>query len=177
MAWEVRWGRLEAEMHRAIWAVKRAHWWTWMAARKLLREKSSDRAKVALTPARFDVLFALLERGKMMQRSLRKVLGVVASTISEMLKDLEARGLVVRGPRSKAGRSVELTAKGKVALDHSWWPYYGVDDVVATAFGDDRGADWDVRMLLWERTCRRLRHACGDTQFTKPFGWVIYEED
>jgi DNA-binding MarR family transcriptional regulator len=154
-------------MHRAIWAVKRAHWWTWMKARKLLL---GSRPK--LTPARFDVLFVLSERGRMMQRTLRRVLNVVGSTMSEMLGDLEKRGFVARGPRSKAGRSVELTKAGDDALAHSFMAYMDVDDAIGNAFGGAWFDDSCTRLLIWERVCRRVRHACGDKQFARAFGWI-----
>jgi len=77
-------------MHRGIWAVKRAHWWSWMKAQKLLRMWG----KSGLTPARFDVLFVLEERGKMMQKRLRHVLNVVGSTMSEMLGDLRKKEIL-----------------------------------------------------------------------------------
>ena len=159
-------------MHRGIWAVKRAHWWTWMKARRLLRQHRST-----LTPARFDVLFVLEERGKMMQRSLRHVLNVVGSTMSEMLGDLEKSGLVVRGPRSRAGRSVEISDEGRRAVADSFFAYMQIDDVIGDAFG---GAWFDgscQRLLIWERVCRRVRHVCGDTLFKKAFGWIQETDD
>ena len=155
-------------MHRGIWAVKRAHWWSWMKARRLL----NARRKATLTPARFDVLFVLEERGKMMQRSLRRVLNVVGSTMSEMLGDLEKRGLVVRGKRSRAGRSVEITKRGRDAISDSFFAYMEVDEVIGSAFGVAWSADACERLLIWERMCRRVRHACGDTLFARAFGWI-----
>ena len=159
-------------MHRGIWAVKRAHWWTWMKAWRLLRQRPK-----ALTPARFDVLFVLSERGRMMQRTLRRVLNVVGSTMSEMLGDLEKRGFVARGPRSRAGRSVELTKAGDAALANSFMAYMEIDDVVGSAFGGAWYGDSCVRLLLWERVCRRVRHACGDTLFRRAFEWIREYDD
>ena len=160
-------------MHRGIWAVKRAHWWAWMKARRLLKMWP----KSTLTPARFDVLFVLSERGRMMQRSLRRVLNVVGSTMSEMLGDLEKRGFVLRGPRSRAGRSVELTTSGRDAITHSFQAYLEVDDVIGAAFGGAWFGDSCARLLIWERVCRRVRHACGDDQFKRAFGWIQEPDD
>lgn len=156
-------------MHRGIWAVKRAHWWTWMKARRLLKETWPYST---LTPARFDVLFVLQQRGRMMQRKLRHVLNVVGSTMSEMLADLEKRGLVVRGARSRAGRSVEISAKGVDAIENSIQAYYCVDDTIGNAFGSwfDESCG---RFVLWERVCRRVRHACGDSLFPRAFEWLV----
>jgi DNA-binding MarR family transcriptional regulator len=161
-------------MHRAIWAVKRAHWWTWMKARKLLRQSAR---RPTLTPARFDVLFVLSERGRMMQRSLRRVLGVMGSTMSEMLGDLEKRGFVARGKRSRAGRSVELTKAGDDALSNAFYAYMELDDAIGSAFGGAWFGDSCARLLIWERVCRRVRHACGDTQFKRAFGWIQEPDD
>ena len=155
-------------MHRGIWAVKRAHWWTWMKARRSLRQWG----KALLTPARFDVLFVLEERGKMMQQSLRRVLNVVGSTMSEMLGDLEKRGLVVRGRRSRAGRSVEISERGRDAIARSFMAYMEVDDVIGGAFGGAWFGDSCKRLVIWERVCRRIRHACGDELFARAFGWI-----
>ncbi len=160
-------------MHRGIWAVKRAHWWTWMKARRLLRE----RRKAVLTPARFDVLFVLEERGMMMQRSLRRVLNVVGSTMSEMLGDLEKRGLVLRGRRSRAGRSVEISKRGRDAMTDSFPAYMEVDEAIGDAFGGAWFGDSCGRLLIWERVCRRVRHACGDTLFKRAFGWIQEPDD
>jgi len=174
MARAVRWGAVEGlDMHRGIWAVKRAHWWSWMKAQKLLRMWG----KSGLTPARFDVLFVLEERGKTMQKALRHVLNVMGSTMSEMLGDLESKGLVVRGRRSKAGRSVEISEKGRKAMTAAWMAYMEVDDSIGSAFG---GAWFNAscgRLLIWERVCRRVRHACGDTLFERAFGWIQEPDD
>jgi hypothetical protein len=146
-----------------------------MKARRLL----GRRRESMLTPARFDVLFVLEERGKMMQRTLRRVLNVVGSTMSEMLGDLEARGLVERGKRSRAGRSVEVSKKGRDAIADSFIAYMGIDDAIGDAFGGASAwlGDSCVRLLIWERVCRRVRHACGDTQFERAFGWIQEPDD
>jgi DNA-binding MarR family transcriptional regulator len=142
-------------------------------------EEAADCAKEheGDAPARFDVLFVLEERGRMMQKSLRRVLNVVGSTMSEMLGDLEARGLVLRGRRSKAGRSVELTARGADALADSFQAYMEVDDAIGDAFGGAWLGNSCERLLIWERVCRRVRHACGDTLFQRAFGWIQEPDD
>jgi hypothetical protein len=130
------------------------------------------RNRAPLTPARFDVLFVLEERGKMMQRSLRHVLNVVGSTMSEMLGDLEKSGLVVRGRRSRAGRSVEISKRGRDAVSHSFIAYMEVDLAIGDAFGGAWFGGSCARLLIWERVCRRVRHVCGDTLFKRAFGWI-----
>jgi DNA-binding MarR family transcriptional regulator len=143
-----------------------------MKARRLLRSR-----KAPLTPARFDVLFVLEERGKMMQRSLRRVLNVVGSTMSEMLRDLEKRGLVARGRRSRAGRSVEISERGRKAITESFMAYMEVDEAIGDAFGGAWFGGSCTRLLIWERVCRRVRHACGDTLFKRAFGWIQEADD
>jgi hypothetical protein len=105
------------------------------------------------------------------------VLNVVGSTMSEMLGDLEKRGFVARGPRSRAGRSVELTPAGDRALANSFIAYMEIDDVIGGAFGGAWYGDSCVRLLIWERVCRRVRHACGDTLFRKAFDWIREYDD
>jgi DNA-binding MarR family transcriptional regulator len=143
-----------------------------MKSWRLLRQRRKP-----LTPARFEVLFVLSERGRMMQRGLRRVLNVVASTMSEMLGDLERRGFVVRGPRSRAGRSVELTKAGDDALANAFVAYMEVDDTIGNAFGGAWFDDSCTKLLIWERLCRRVRHACGDTLFKRAFGWIKEPDD
>jgi DNA-binding MarR family transcriptional regulator len=145
-----------------------------MMARKVLR---GPRTRVTLTPARFDVLFVLEKRGKTMQRTLRHALNVVGSTMSEMLGDLEGRGLVVRGPRSRAGRSVEISESGREAIANAFQAYMQVDEVIGGAFGGTWYDDACGRLLIWERVCRRMRHVCGDTLFKRAFGWIQEPDD
>ena len=106
----------------------RAHWWTWMMARRKLVKPW---AKAPLTPARFDVLFVLGVRGRMMQ--------------------LEKRD--------------------------SFMSYMEVDDTIGEAFGGAWFGRSCGRLLIWERVCRRVRHACGDTLFKRAFGWIQEPDD
>jgi DNA-binding MarR family transcriptional regulator len=66
-----------------------------------LRVTRKQLQKHGLTAARFDMLFALLQRPKAFpsrpQRELRELLGVSSPVISRMLRSLEKLGWVVRG--------------------------------------------------------------------------------
>ncbi|MDP9036795.1 MAG: MarR family transcriptional regulator, partial [Myxococcota bacterium] len=69
-------------------------------------------AQLGLTAARFDMLTAIWRHPYgLLQRELRKMLGVTAPTISRMLRSLEQLGLVrrERGIRDTRQRHVTLT--------------------------------------------------------------------
>lgn len=156
-------------MHRAIWAVKRAHWKSWAWTRKVLR-------KLNVTPARFDALYAIHERGVMMQSTLQRVLGVVRSTVSELLRDLERLGLVVRGARFRNGRDVRLTEAGQELIATAWFTQWHVDDEIFDRFGGSERSGAYVRVLLLERFCRHLRRAAGDTGRARVYAWLPYDD-
>ena len=74
-----------------------------------------------LTPARFDLLFALKQHRDehplpMTQLELRGILGVSAPTVSRMLRCLERLALVWRGPRRDNTRRVALTSRGRMLI-------------------------------------------------------------
>ena len=156
-------------MHRAIWAAKRAHWKTWAWTRGVLR-------KLNVTPARFDALYALREHGAMMQSKLQRVLGVVRSTVSELLRDLERLGFVVRGARVRGGRDVRLTQAGRDLVARAWLTQSDVDDEIFAVFGGPDLVGAYVRLLLLERFCRHLRRAAGDTGHARVYAWLPYED-
>jgi DNA-binding MarR family transcriptional regulator len=156
-------------MHRAIWAVKRAHWKTWAWTRRVLR-------KLDVTPARFDALYAIHEHGVIMQSKLQRLLGVVRSTISELLRDLERLGLVVRGARCRSGRDVRLTEAGHDVIASAWLAQSDVDDEIFDVFGGPESSRSYVRLLLLERFCRHLRRAAGDMGRARVYAWLPYED-
>ena len=94
-------------MDRVFFELKRGHIETEKWGRCVL-------ARFGLTPARFDVLFALDGAFEMTQTALRRMLGVARATISEMLALLERLELVVRTRADRDRRTwlVELTSKG-----------------------------------------------------------------
>lgn len=74
-------------------------------------------SRLGLTPARFNLLYALQRRpwGGVSQRSLQGILGVTAPTVSRMLASLEELGLVRRELLSgyRRRRNVHLTEEGQ----------------------------------------------------------------
>ena len=158
-------------MHRAIWAVKKAHWRSWAATWRMLR-------KSGVTPARFDVIHCLaISGGSMPQGALRRALAVVKSTLSETLAKMEKLGLVVRSPRSHRGRSVQLTEKGRQARARAVMSECDVDETIAIGFG----AYWRPdRYMLWvlalERICKSVRRAFGETRPPRLYGWLEVDD-
>jgi DNA-binding MarR family transcriptional regulator len=77
-------------------------------------------AKFGLTPARFDLLYALKAQGEFWypQRDLRKILGIAPSTLSRMIEALVQRGFLARrrvaGDRKR--RELAMTRFGRRAL-------------------------------------------------------------
>ncbi len=145
-------------MQRTIWAVKRAHWRSWAGSMRLLREKGPlARYMRKVTPARYDVLHLLFRCGAMAQKALREALGVVKSTLSELLATMEHLGLVERSARTRAGRIVSLTKEGDDAYAYAWTVELEVDDRVTRAFNDS-----DRRQLHVEKACLTVRKAFDD---------------
>jgi DNA-binding MarR family transcriptional regulator len=132
-------------MHQLLFALKRAFRTSiHFCERRLL-------AAHALTPSRFDIVY-LLQRNRnpgVPQIELRRELGIASSTLSEMLKGLEARGWI-RRTRSEADRRtfiVWLTETGLGRADDA------VDQMIR-----DRTAFRALRdMFGWRRRRRRLR--------------------
>ncbi len=92
------------------------------AANEALIAQNQMTKEFGLTPARFDVLFALKEFSDelptmtMTQYELRDMFRVTAPVISRMLRSLEQLGLVRRGPRIRkyrTSRLVHLTSQGR----------------------------------------------------------------
>jgi DNA-binding MarR family transcriptional regulator len=96
-------------MDAILFGLKRAH-------HASLRFGHEVLAPFGLTPARFDVMFALhREGGFMAQRQLRRRLGIARSTMARMLVSLERIGLLERSPRQYT-RSVQVTRLGAAVI-------------------------------------------------------------
>jgi len=106
---------LSVFMETMIFGVKRAFYATLNITRPGL-------ADFGLTPARYDVLYAIADAdtqyGVCPQRNLWRVLGVARSTMSKLLHSLEELGLVRRERWSidRRQRYVSLTALGRARL-------------------------------------------------------------
>lgn len=102
-----------APMHAITFAIKR----TFQGSLRITRPWF---LKFGLTPARFDMLYALeqTERGTTLQSHLRSILGVTAPTVSRMLASLEALGFIrrIRDPYDGRMKIVELTKRGFDAI-------------------------------------------------------------
>src|SRR5580700_8740384 len=103
-------------MNAQFFGLKRAFHATLRITRPLL-------AKLGLTAARFDLLYALphgrhRSQRTMRQRDLRVQLGVSRPTVSRMLASLEERGLVRRtcDDFDRRQRVVALTPRGDVLI-------------------------------------------------------------
>ncbi len=108
-------------------AVKQAHLAVNVFARRLLKA-------VGLTPARFDLLTLLSDRGvegDWTQSEVREVLGVARSTLSEMLDAVEELGWVKRerNPFDRRTWFVSLTKKGLELIRNAFDRFVGSGDV------------------------------------------------
>ena len=102
-------------MNRIAFATKRVFHGFLRVTRKLM-------SSFGITPARFDMLYAISSRnpgppesGDVRQSELRRVLGVSAPVVSRMLRSLEALGFVTRTREPLSDRRqvrVSLTQKG-----------------------------------------------------------------
>lgn len=79
---------------------------------------------VALTPAQFGVLTVLQAHPGLGQSSLARALGFDKVTVLRVLRGLQARGLIARGPveGNRRNVSVELTPEGVALLNEAQKP-------------------------------------------------------
>jgi DNA-binding MarR family transcriptional regulator len=129
-------------MHVIFFGLKRAHHGTLRITRRPL-------ARLGLTAARFDLLYAIRQRRKgIVQSTLRRVLGVCRATVSRMLASLEELGLVRRKvlPEDRRKRLVELTNRGRFRISRAHheltlrgWASLAVDSALC---GEGSGYSW-----------------------------------
>jgi DNA-binding MarR family transcriptional regulator len=150
-------------MHTIFFGLKRAHHGVLRIARPAL-------AQFGLTAARFDLLYAVLEREGLPQFELCQALGVSPSTLSRMVTSLEQLGLIARHTTivDRRLRHVSLTDAGRriieeaiaqlmtggaaqLAVDSALCPRRWCDGKLCSRFG---------RRL--EKTLDKIRHAYGD---------------
>ena len=104
-----------ATMNFLFFGMKRAYWGFEGVARRAFRK-----VEVPLTAARHDMLASIGVHTGILQHELQRMLGVVSSTASEMLKALEELGFVVREiGRDRRHRVVRLTDLGKALLAYA----------------------------------------------------------
>ena len=131
-------------MHVIFFGLKRAHHATLALLRPVL-------GQVGLTPARFDLLYALNQyRNGVTQSGLWKLLGVSRATVSRMLASLEQLGLLTRAivAIDKRKRLVKLTTLGRWkvafiyrAVARSGWADLAVDSALGSK-GQSRWYHW-----------------------------------
>jgi DNA-binding MarR family transcriptional regulator len=144
-----------------------------------LRLTRASLAKLGLTAARFDLLYALPHSRHrssltMRQSNLRGMLGVSRPTVSRMLASLEELGLVrrTRDPYDGRQRVVALTQQGctlvRRAVRHfidSGWTELALDSALASDRPGERWCD-DGHCLFetdrLERFLGSIRRAFGD---------------
>ena len=153
-------------MHAILFGLKRSFHSTLRLTRKTL-------AKMGLTAARFDMLFALHSRGKFgaLQSELRRTLGVCASVVSRMLKAMELLGYVKRevARGDTRQRWVTLTHKGRGRIRRgirqfiSWgYVQLALDSVLVP----DAPSDWGKALAAVENAealLQLLREGFGDS--------------
>jgi DNA-binding MarR family transcriptional regulator len=98
-------------MNAIFFGLKRAHHGVLRITRRAL-------ARLGMTAARFDLMYAVHKQFYMTQRRLRNVLGVSAPTVSRMLASLEELGLLRREPAlgDRRQRHVLLTDAGRKCI-------------------------------------------------------------
>ena len=151
-------------MHAIFFGLKRAHHSTLRLTRAVL-------AKMGLTAARFDLLYAVNEyRNGLPQSGLRKQLGVSRQTISRMLASLEQLGLLKRSADwlDRRKKRVQLTTRGRwrIAFAHrqltrSGWAQLAVDSALCPERWHDEGACF-VAMEECDSMLNAFRRAYGD---------------
>ena len=137
-------------MHRVTWDVKRVFLGLTKVRRKLME-------RWGLTPARFDMLFAIrCERQFWFpQRKLRELLGVCASAISRMIDSLVEIGFLVRRrvEGDKRRRELKITKHGKRTLRCMFGHIIKsglARRIVGHALGDDPDYGWTTDQRITE---------------------------
>ena len=154
-------------MDGVFFDLKRAHHATLKFSRRVL-------SAFELTPARFDVLYAVGTNRWIFQHDLRVALGVARATISEMLKVLEKIGLITRW-RWGRRRVVWLSSKGREVMQRA------LDGCVNNGFvplcveqlltkNDLSRSEFVARRDL-HFTCALLRRAFGDSATEELHPW------
>ncbi len=163
-------------MHIIFFSLKRAHHGVLRITRRAL-------ARFGLTAARFDLLYAVRERGGLPQGELCRALGVSRATVSRMVTSLAELGMIAREttPSDRRVRQVVLTKVGRRCIDRAIRRFMrcgtaelAVDSALCPARWQDEKVCSRARRTL-ERTLDRIRHAYGDVaNLYRP--WT-YEDD
>jgi DNA-binding MarR family transcriptional regulator len=156
-------GDRASTMHAILFSLKRSH------QRFLLL--SRDRiAAFGITPARFDMLYAIEQNSEwgLRQADLRTLLGVTGATISRMAASLEKLGLILRerNKRDRRHLDVALTARGAWLFDRAYdhaissqVTEMAVERMFAVRWGSETAFQ---DLLIFEETLFRARKRLGD---------------
>ena len=171
-------------MDAVFLAIKQAHLAANVFSRRLLKP-------VGLTPARFDLLTLLSNwcpQGRWTQSAVRKVLGVAASTLSEMLDALEGLGWVKRDFNEYDRRTwyLSLTKAGLELAKNAFDRFVGSGDVTMHvdkffACGDpevDPFPEWYGAIGLARAIASRFGRGGGEIYMYDPddyLGWLVDE--
>jgi DNA-binding MarR family transcriptional regulator len=158
------WGR---GMDGVLFEMKKAHLAGARFGRKLLEPFSKK-----LTPARFNLMFAISER-PMRQNDLWKLLGVVRSVVSEMLESLHELKWV-KAIRAADGRTrlISLTRLGKRLIDLAYRRCILSGDMPLEVDRALEGRRGDKKAYR-----ERYNGALIATKLTEHFGWCLVGAD
>jgi len=154
-----------ADMHEVMFRLKRAHLRAVEFAKPLAQA-------FGLTPARFDVLYAIQIAGhagtrEVSQKVIRNALGLSAATISKILARMEKRGLVTRA-RSFVDRrrsEVVITSYGLAAFGaavHAFLRLGILQGVYETIYGGGDAAQSKGFLTRMRNGLRKVARRFGD---------------
>lgn len=175
--------------------IKRAHLQMVAFGRKVFAPKIGEDGKVEdegvedMTPARFDLLFAVhgtpsrknrtVTRGILGQGALREKLGLAKPTVSKMLKRLEELGLVrrERSTRDRRQNDVFLTKEGLRRIEKAFQIVFGKGVVrrkLQRIFTHSHRRLADVRLRIFKifesvRMVAKHFHDTATLQYETPF--------
>jgi DNA-binding MarR family transcriptional regulator len=155
-------------MHTVFFGLKRAH-------HSVLRISRAALAKIGLTAARFDLLYAVKTHGgDLRQRTLRRLLGVGRTTVSRMLTSLEELGLLTRvgDQRDRRQKLVRLTTLGRKRIDladrrfrRSGWAQLALDTALSGSLESGAWCNPIECMMATSKInaiLKQIREAFGD---------------
>jgi DNA-binding MarR family transcriptional regulator len=158
-------------MDAVFFSLKRGFHATLRCGRPLL-------ARFGLTPARFDVLYALSDsRISTTQSELRKALGVARATLCEMLGALERLKWIIRSRDRNDRRThqVTLSAAGRDVLERAYAGSVSsglvpVSVDAALSVRDPLVDTFEIQEYLLD-ICQRIRKFFGDTATRELYAW------
>lgn len=156
-------------MHSAPFAIKLAHL-------SFLRFSRRETKEVGLTPARLDMLRAILEQPghRVLQRDLQRLLGVCNSVVCVMIQSLEKLEFLTRSRTPKDRRTfvITLTPKARFALRRIHYSSV-IEGFLELALVSALFKDRMPRAGLW-RILSRLEQRLSGFRTAFGIGWTTY---